>query len=181
MIYIKKIIFIALNCIAFVVSLIFIAVLMIIIPNVSSNSDIFYINSFKNNKTFFEEAVLLNENNNPRFTEIKDILSENSRVDYICKQNDNFTFYLRNASGYPSTESEFRTIIYSPNDEMTRENVYVKKIAKNCFFQKYPNKIINLNVKIVIGFILLFILFTWTFSVYRLIAFYRKSKNKYEI
>ncbi len=168
--------------IIYILSFLLIPILILSLNIYKKDSPHYYINTFKDNKSYFEKAVDLkishfNDNiKYKEYDEYKKLLFALCRVDLIDiliddKNNISVEFCISDVNYYPSTESKYRMILYQSNDELPEhfKKYYNKKITSNWFFILKDNQY-YWNVGTII-FIILFDLFIWIFGIIRLIRY----------
>lgn len=168
--------------ILYILSLLLIPIMLLNLNIYKKDSPNYYINNFKDNKDYFEKTVELKissytENMNfKEYDEYKKLLFQLCRVDLIDvllddKNNVSVAFYISDVSYYPSTESQYRIILYQPNDELPEhfKRYFNKKITSNWFFVTKDNQY-HWNVAIIIS-IILFDLFIWSFGIVKFIKY----------
>lgn len=112
----------------------------------------------------------LKESNESEFQIIQKELFDECRVDSInlygfYDEKIYITFTLSDSSFYPSTEYEYRMIIYQPNNELPDffYKYYNKRISENWFYVTNSSR--SLHCLLVVLALILFILFIWIIGI----------------
>lgn len=156
------------------------------------NSEYYYIHNFKENKIQFEKIVELrvaehtSENTEAfdevEFEKLKTTLRKSCRVDsvdlHILSDNKIYVaFPMSDSMYYPSTEDNYRMILYQSDDELPEQfnDRYNKRISKNWFYVTNDQKALQQNL--ITLCLTVFVLFVWISGIIKLVKII-KSKQK---
>lgn len=153
----------------------------------TTNSDSDYVNRFHENKSLFESTVdlITNKSDVLELESIKEIMWEKCRVDsidvYMTSSDKKIyiVFLMSDSAYYPSTESNYRAIIYQQNDELP--DVFVedhnKKLSKNWFY--VTNNHHDVRYLFFIATIVVFIIFVWSLAALKIL--FKKPRCQHDI
>lgn len=156
----------------FAFSVILLPILFVLFYIWMQDSNYYYINNFMEHKAQFVEAaeLKLNESNENKDQIIQKELFDTCRVDSIDLYNFSgekvyISFSMYDSSFYPSTEYEYRMIIYQPNNELPEflDKYYNRRISKNWFYVTNSHKSLH-NFFLMLALVL-FILSVWIIGI----------------
>lgn len=147
------------------------------------NSSFYYTGVFWDQKEQFTEAseIKLKGSVDDQLQNIQQSLFQTCRVDLIDSNIYNeimyVSFSLSNSYYYPSTESEYRMIIYQLEDQLPAifEKYYNRRICKNWFY--VTNSYSSIYVFFILLIILTFLLLVWTTRIICAFNYHKKHKR----